>query len=367
MNILSRAGATVGLLAGLFTVGIASAAEIIVAEDFKQKTVIEDQLVKVADNAIFLLDTSKSMEEEFGNTGMSAHQVVLEEFKKRNAYFPDLGHNFGIYKYTPWTPVYPMQPYDREKVAKALESVSPEAGGPTWLKTGLRKSGEILKTLSGSTALFVFTDGTHTSLSDQDEAHQAEIYPIDVAADLVSKHDVCIYVVSSAKEEVNERIVKALGTLNSCSRVIPFADFVNRPEYNSGALFAVKSTEKIVTVTDNKIVGLKVDDLTFQFAGHRLKEEDITRLQKVADFVKAHPDTWVSIKGYTDAVGSSEVNNRLSQQRAETVEGYLIEAGVPEDRIVTYWYGAKNPVASNDTPEGRAKNRRVELAVGKTG
>jgi outer membrane protein OmpA-like peptidoglycan-associated protein len=74
----------------------------------------------------------------------------------------------------------------------------------------------------------------------------------------------------------------------------------------------------------------------------------------------------ISVVGYTDSVGSSENNQRLSQQRAQSVRDFLVTRGVPSERLDAVGRGEEQPVASNDTPEGRANNRRVELIVSDT-
>ncbi|HYP78036.1 MAG TPA: OmpA family protein [Polyangiaceae bacterium] len=69
------------------------------------------------------------------------------------------------------------------------------------------------------------------------------------------------------------------------------------------------------------------------------------------------------VEGYTDSVGSDTTNQKLSKDRAEAVRAYLVSKGVPADKITSVGKGEANPVASNDTPEGRANNRRVEIVV----
>jgi len=69
------------------------------------------------------------------------------------------------------------------------------------------------------------------------------------------------------------------------------------------------------------------------------------------------------VEGYTDSVGSDATNQKLSKDRAESVRAYLVSKGVPSDKITSVGKGKANPVASNDTPEGRANNRRVEIIV----
>ena len=127
------------------------AIEILTKEDFVQKTVVTSQLIKTADNAIFLFDGSDSMSKKYKDSGMSRYDVAKKVFKERNEYFPDMGHNFGFYLYTPWKVVYPVQPFNREKFASALDSLPAEPRGATMLQGALKKLDSILKDLSGKT------------------------------------------------------------------------------------------------------------------------------------------------------------------------------------------------------------------------
>jgi OOP family OmpA-OmpF porin len=86
-----------------------------------------------------------------------------------------------------------------------------------------------------------------------------------------------------------------------------------------------------------------------------------TALKDVAAALISQPQTKVEVAGYTDATGSKKLNARLSQARADSVRAFLIENGVPASQLTAKGYGPANPIAPNNTPEGRAKNRRVEL------
>ena len=86
-----------------------SAAEILTAEDFSQMIVTEQHLVKTADNGIILFDASSSMKRAYMKTGRSMYEVAVEELKGAAARFPELGHNIGLYLYSRWKPVYPVQ------------------------------------------------------------------------------------------------------------------------------------------------------------------------------------------------------------------------------------------------------------------
>lgn len=86
-------------------------------------------------------------------------------------------------------------------------------------------------------------------------------------------------------------------------------------------------------------------------------------LDKVADVLGRYNQTYVDVYGHTDSTGSAAYNQTLSERRAESVAGYLSTRGVQSARIATRGFGLTQPVASNDTPEGRAENRRVEIKI----
>lgn len=88
-------------------------------------------------------------------------------------------------------------------------------------------------------------------------------------------------------------------------------------------------------------------------------------IQNLAAFMKKFPDTSVEISGHTDTSGSAEINNSLSQKRADSVKNALVKAGVESSRLTAKGYGSSRPVASNKTKAGRDENRRVtaEIAV----
>ena len=77
--------------------------------------------------------------------------------------------------------------------------------------------------------------------------------------------------------------------------------------------------------------------------------------------MKDNPDCWVKLDGHTDNTGSDAINNKISQQRVDSIKNYLIEKGINPNRIVAKGHGSSKPIAPNDTEEGRVKNRRVEI------
>jgi OOP family OmpA-OmpF porin len=84
-------------------------------------------------------------------------------------------------------------------------------------------------------------------------------------------------------------------------------------------------------------------------------------LDEAAATLKANPNVTVNVNGYCDAIGGDAYNVRLSDRRSASVVNYLGKAGIPESRLIPHGYGKTDFVATNDTAEGRAQNRRVEL------
>lgn len=91
--------------------------------------------------------------------------------------------------------------------------------------------------------------------------------------------------------------------------------------------------------------------------------ESINELNRVYDLLKRYPKLKVEISGYTDNVGSDEFNNKLSTQRAKSVYDYLVTKGINKSRLSFAGYGKANPIAGNDTEEGRKINRRIEFRI----
>ena len=88
-----------------------------------------------------------------------------------------------------------------------------------------------------------------------------------------------------------------------------------------------------------------------------------TNLDKLIAVFKEYADTNIMIYGYTDSTGSAEYNLKLSQERATSVKNYLVSKGLASTRFSTSGMGIADPIATNDTPEGRSQNRRVEFAI----
>lgn len=102
--------------------------------------------------------------------------------------------------------------------------------------------------------------------------------------------------------------------------------------------------------------------VNFQFDQADLTPPSRQTLDEIAAQFAEHPDLRVSIEGYTDAIGSPDYNHQLGQRRAEAVRDYLVGKGVPAENLEVASRGENDPEAPNDTDDGRAHNRRAELA-----
>lgn len=96
---------------------------------------------------------------------------------------------------------------------------------------------------------------------------------------------------------------------------------------------------------------------------YNVNAKSAVTLDKLAAIFKEYPDSNILVEGHTDSTGDDAYNMTLSKQRAQSVTSYLSGKGVSPGRFTTNWYGETQPKYDNSTVEGRAKNRRVELAI----
>lgn len=108
---------------------------------------------------------------------------------------------------------------------------------------------------------------------------------------------------------------------------------------------------------------VNMSDVLFDTGSFTLKPAAREKLAKISGIVLAHPGLTLQIEGHTDSVGSDDFNQQLSEKRAQSVMAYLTEQGVAAAAMSAKGFGKTQPIASNDTADGRQKNRRVELVV----
>lgn len=121
------------------------------------------------------------------------------------------------------------------------------------------------------------------------------------------------------------------------------------------AVLATQETARGLVVT--------LGDVLFDTGKSALKQNAQISLAKVSAILMQYPDLKLQIDGYTDSVGSDELNLKLSQSRADSTRAFLVNNGVSPANVTSMGFGKSNPVADNSTAAGKAQNRRVEMVV----
>jgi OmpA-OmpF porin, OOP family len=241
-------------------------------------------------------------------------------------------------------PYYRLHNYDKEGFAAAIEQLPVTPQSPPMLQAGLMKLEHLLG-LPGRTEIFLFSDG-------KDSTYEGlEPHPLDQARMLAASHDVCFNIISSAVEEKDRQLLEEIAAVNSCSQIIDFDTVFERPEHLLGKLYM-----------DTEANGFS--NVLFDFDQSDIKPEFTAQLDRLGLLLREHPQLYVVLSGFTDSIGTEAYNIGLSQRRAESVRAYLERNfGISRDNMLLYWYGYANPVASNDTAEGRQQNRRVTIVL----
>jgi OOP family OmpA-OmpF porin len=352
-------------MVSLWTIASVQAFEIITRDMVEKEVVTKTDLIKTVDNFIVLFNTSGTTNQMVPGkniTKIAATKALLQE---RNAWFPDLSYQAGLYEYTnnetltgTFKAIYPMQAYDRDRFGAAIDQLPEKGQGPTMLQAGLSGLRKVVDGLSGKTAVIMFTDGTSSVVRGPKK-------PLQIAQEIVKDRDVCFYLISSATEAENAQLLEAVTKVNSCSRVIPLTAFMDNPLYLSGALFTVRTSSYVRLKPTTQVVGVVADDMLFDYDSSAIRSEYNQKLDMLGDYLQKNPEAYVVAAGFADSAGDDEYNLWLSKRRANNVKNYLVSTfNIDMNRVVTLWFGELNPVADNATEEGRQRNRRVEIAVG---
>ena len=119
----------------------------------------------------------------------------------------------------------------------------------------------------------------------------------------------------------------------------------------------------VIKEEEQEILKTAFEALEFETAKAIIKDVSFESLDDLAELLIKKPEWRLSVAGHTDSQGGAQNNLILSKKRAEAVKLYLNQRGVDENRIIVEYYGEEKPIADNDTPEGRQKNRRVEMTI----
>ncbi|MBI9077220.1 MAG: OmpA family protein [Desulfatibacillum sp.] len=118
-----------------------------------------------------------------------------------------------------------------------------------------------------------------------------------------------------------------------------------------------------VELKEDKVIVTMDNSILFAVNSSAVQPGSQGTLRDIAQVMVKYPDTQIMVKGHTDSQGSEQYNQQLSDRRAGVVKNILISYGVPSHRITSIGFGESMPIADNNTPDGRAMNRRVEIEV----
>lgn len=315
----------------------------------------QDRFLRMADNFFILYDPSTSMDVPYRQSGLTRLEMEKKIIRESNQSLPELGWQAGLYPHwkgglwlngSPhaFKPYYRLRNYDKKEYGQAIDKLPTITTGPPMLQIGLMKLEHLLG-LSGRTQVFVFTDGKDSRVDGVEEPD-----PLAQTVKLAKKYDVCFTIISSAKGAKEKKLLADMAAVNSCSQVIDFDTVAEHPEHLLGKLYMDAENS--------------FSNVLFDFDKYAVKKAYRRNLDNLGRFLRKNPQTYAVLSGFTDSIGTEAYNIKLSRRRAESVRNYLRNTfQISSKRLLLYWYGYANPVASNSTPEGRQLNRRVTIAL----
>ena len=347
--------------------------------------VAAEKYVRKVDNFIILVDRSGSMDDKYPGSKLTKVALAKSILGRMNAMIPELGYKGGLNLAASAKELQALETYAASSYGASIAKVPTVIGSnPTPLGVGLKALEPTLKAATGRNAVIILSDG-------QENLGEGSL---KVAKDLSEKYGVCFHTISFADTiNGNQKLLDDITALKSCgvgASAAQLADDAALKKFVKDVFYDVAGapadpcaldddgdgvgnckdqcagTAKDLAVDANGcpipvVMKLKVN---FDFDKSDVKAQYHQELADFAAFMKQYPGTTVEIAGHTDAKGTDEYNQKLSQRRAGSVRSYLIQKFGMDGKLLTaVGYGESKPVATNDTDEGRAENRRMEAAL----
>lgn len=368
------------------------------------------------DNFLVIMDASSSMNRTYsgggfpGSAGASKFAVEKEILSRLNQTIPSLAVNsglrtFGFNSCLGWRRTvrnYGMERYNQSGFKGGLESATCASGG-TSMGVALDAAVDDLQSAKGNIALLVVSDGNTGESDSLPYAHNLKhlygdrlcIYPIQVgdsergkfvmqqmadvgecgfftnAADIASSQSMGNYVErvflgqSTVRDSDGDGVSDQLDKCPNTPRGVP-VDRVGCP-FDSDGDGVYDYQDKCPGTPDGAKVNQEgcwsLSDEYFDTDKSVIKQEFYPLLNEAVNILNRNPDMRLELQGHTDNRGSAAYNMGLSQRRASAVKAYLVGKGINSSRLTIKGFGLNQPMASNNTAEGRALNRRVSLKV----
>jgi len=254
--------------------------------------------------------------------------------------------------------VAPLMRFDRAELASEADALSVMCaldgrGGTTPLHDVFGEIAASLEGRGGDVAIVLFTDGLpdRPGLAMATAAMLAEFEP----------GSVCFHSVQAGNDPEGEAFLRGLATLDDCGSFRTGGDLETPSQFTRFSRQVFAGELPPVGAGDPCTGNLRLPDVEFEFDRDRLTSESEEILGRVARRLASCAEVPIQVDGYTDSIGASEYNLGLSERRAESARRFLIQQGIEPDRLTARGFGSNHPLVPNDTPEGRAANRRVEM------
>ena len=359
---------------------------------------VETKIMKTkkVEGFIVLPDVSKSMNANWtkGNcAGLDKLQVQFEIIRRFSAAIPQLHYvgamrAFGIKNLISSDKdysrvVYAPQKFDHGAFEAEVNKLEPTSGITPMGPAMVHAAGD-LATMGGRKALIIISDFEKSADFGD---------PVAEAAKLKDEYgrQICVYTIGITQSPKQVALAKEIAAASGCGKYFDGCTLYKDQTALDEAVKNIFYDEFNVVVDPdsdgdgvpdsrdecpNTPLGAIVDARGcwiaaygnfFDFDKADLKEQYLPHIKRIADVLKAHPDLKVVLDGHTDNKGTPEYNMKLGERRALAVRDALMEFGVEEERLKYASYGETMPIADNETDDGRALNRRVEINVWQPG
>ncbi|MGD0275194.1 MAG: OmpA family protein [Syntrophales bacterium] len=349
------------------------------------------QYVQNANNVYIIFDKSGSMLDSYADKEkFDIEKTLVSSF---NRTIPDLdlqaalrtfGNNFANFNVTNLK--YGVTKYNADAVDNTVKKIHLPFGDSP-LDVAITAAGNDLQPLQGKSAFVIFTDGEDMGNALVKAATNVK----DAFGDRL-----CIYTVQIGNDEKGAKLLNQIARAGQCGFAVQgdklasdaeMTDFVEKiflaaapppppakepevvappPPPPPPPVVEEKKAPEPVTEVEKKIIEKGRVNLMIEFDTGKavVKPKYYKEIQNVADVMKKHPDLNIVVEGHTDNVGGAKYNLNLSQKRAEAVKKVMeIRFEIAASLVKAQGFGYSRPLASNKTPDGRQKNRRVEAAA----
>lgn len=332
-----------------------------------QKLALNNRYLRKVDNFIIVFDSSASMLQLY--KGQIKFELARSIALCMNRTIPDLKLAVGLMTFG--SPVYTsmcygMTRYSRTGLCDALMALK-KPSGVSPLSFAFDALEKDLWNIKGKTAVIVISDGVDMNID-----------PVLEVRKIKSEmgNNICVYTILIGDDPNGKGILNQIALSGICgfsttadelASVQGMADFVKKVfllydtdgDGVADSMDQCPDTPKEATVDKQGCWVIK--DVLFDFDSHDIRPDAYPILDNVAHVMELNPDITIEIDGHTDIIGPERYNDMLSINRARSGMNYLIHKGISRKRITIRGFGFSRPKTTNRTPEGRAKNRRIEL------